>query len=673
MGSRIPLTTPAIDFPLVSPQEGIYRPSEWPPSDDIPVIQDADGKVITRWRDSVWVLDLWAKQRMVLNFGDGLVEKTDPIDKPNADLLRKVVGWWLYGPGGIQAARTLLTRFSALRPIFALCAAEGILASNLTRFPLVADKLAGALMPSMAGAILSLLHELYAVREKLGFTLLDEAGIARLAAALPAHQGRQTPYIPPRIWRYQISRLKACLDDFLQHQEQLTNCYCFSLDAYITNYGSLEGAKDSERKGELRPFYWPEGGRADKPGCRFLGPFHETAERFGIADLIYRWLGERAETQLLPLSVDSLSAYLTMVSYVGLAYILNFTLMRSDEAFSLAADCLRVEKDPRFGPIHAIQGKTSKTVTDDEAIWITAPSVETAITTLQAVGKLRRLCASRVPDRTPLYWRTNEPWAGGARAVDEFVHSRLKRYGFVVESYPKLFDPEELRITERDLELARLATPSLPETFTVGSIWPLAWHQLRRTGAVNMQASGMVSDASLQFQLKHVSRAMSLYYGQNHAQIRLEESARTLYIQTMYEVLGRELQQLASDRFVSPHGERRKEEIVRLISPDDLKASVRLAKKGGVACREIILGVCMNKVPCPYGGIESIAHCGGGDAPKPCADVLYDRSKLSQVSKLESVLNERLQSAPADSPLRAALEAQKRSVESYYRATRKHE
>ena len=53
-----------------------------------------------------------------------------------------------------------------------------------------------------------------------------------------------------------------------------------------------------------------------------------------------------------------------------------------------------------------------------------------------------------------------------------------------------------------------------------------------------MQASGLVSDASLQFQLKHVARAMSLYYGQNHSRVRLEEKAHTYYVRTMYETLG---------------------------------------------------------------------------------------------------------------------------------------
>lgn len=665
----IPFAGPTIDSPLAHPFVVNHRPGSWPPADDWPVMVDQPGQTISRWGDSIWILDLWAKKRMVLNFGDGKVEKTAPIDKANADLLRRVVGWWLYGAGAVQAAGTLLNRFSLLRPIFALCSAAGILASDLTKFPMVAEKIPGLLALSQSEATLSLLHGLFAARQKLGFTILDEIGLTHLAAALPGHLRKQTPYIPPRIWRYQLSRLKECLDDFLAHKEQLDDCFRFCLDAYLANYGNLAVAGNGKRDRHLRPFQSPGMDSVDKADCKFHGPFKETAERFGIYELLGKWTGSLPPDQQ-PIHVDSLSAYFTLVSYVGLAYILNFSLMRRDEAVTLGADCLSIERDELFGAIYLIRGATSKTMKDHDAIWVTSPTVQLAVTVLRAIGDLRKLCASMPPDRSPLYWRPNEPWAAGSRVLNEQMSARMKTYSFLVESSPKLFDVEELRITARDLDLARLVTPTLPDSFAVGSVWPLGWHQLRRTGAVNMQASGLVSDASLQFQLKHLSRVMSLYYAQNHAQVRLEESAQYLYIQTMYEVLGRELQQLASDRFLSPHGAKRKNEIVRLISVDDLKTSVRLAKKGGVACREIILGACTSNAPCSYGGVDSIARCGGGDTGKACADVLYDRSKWSQVAQLEKVLDGRLETAPHGSPLRASLEAQKRSVENYYRATR---
>jgi hypothetical protein len=161
---------------------------------------------------------------------------------------------------------------------------------------------------------------------------------------------------------------------------------------------------------------------------------------------------------------------------------------------------------------------------------------------------------------------------------------------------------------------------------------------------------------------------MSFYYGQNFYHLRLEEKAHKLYVRTMYETLGRELQLLVTDRFISPNGEKRKAEIVRLILPSDMEKMAQRAKKGAVVYRPMILGVYSSREPCPYGGIDSIAHCGGGDIagePRPCPDVLYDRDRLDMVNELERVLDDRMATAPVGSPLKASLEAQKRSAENY--------
>jgi hypothetical protein len=658
----------AIESPLVAPEAKNFRPSSWPPARDWPVVLDAEGRVICRWGDSKWVLDAWAGKRCVLNFGDGPDGcKASPIDGANADLLRTVVGWWLYGSSGVRAAKSLQIRFSTLRPLFALCSEEGILASDLGRYPLVADKLHSVFMPASSDVVLSLLHELLSFSSDVGFELLGARELAKLAAALPDHEGQQTAYIPPRIWKYQAGRLRECLDDFLENKAKVEGLFQFCLDAYVHNYGSLEAATSVGKDSNKRPFNAAYEGQHRK-GRIHPGAFEESAAKFGVADLLTKWVGVSSSARAQTLTVDMLASYLTLVNLAGIGYVLNFTLMRGDEAMAMKSGCLTFDDDPRFGRMYLIESETSKTVSDDTAHWVTSESSTVAVEAMTAIAALRRKClASTTDDR--LLQHPTEPWSAGISAHDVKNRQRPVRYAALIERFPLLLDAEQLRITPRDLELARLATPTLDSSYQVGTVWPLAWHQLRRTGAVNMQASGLVSDASLQFQLKHLSRAMSLYYGQNHAQVHLEESARAVYVQAMYETLGRELQNLASERFVSPHGVRRKEELVRLISVDDLKQSLQLAKRGGVACREIILGACMNKEPCPYGGVDSVAHCGGGDSGKPCSEVLYDRSKATQVARLDRLLDERLNYASSGSPMHEALSAQKRSVQNYLSAT----
>lgn len=657
----------SIESPLAVPDAPNYRPLSWPPAPDWPVVIDAKGKVVSRWGDPIWRLDPWAGKPLTLNFGDGSVKKNAaPISSENARLLREITGWWLYGPYGARGYRSLKTRFDQMRRMFVLCEEEGILASELSRFPRVCDRLPEFLSTSRQTEFLSLLHELYESRNVLGFTLLDSKALVRLQAAFPAHQTSQTPYIPPRIWRYQVMRLRECLDDFHTHQAQVEECFRFCVDAYAHNWdGALQ-----PKKRKVNPFTWPsDGSNGTRTGRRFYGPFIDTARRFGIADLLERWVGGNGKE----MRVQTLTSYLMLVSRAGLGYILNFSLMRVEEAWNLRADCLQVEHDPNFGDIYLLRGQTTKTLSDDDALWVTSPSVEVAVDAMRIIAAFRMEVASNHideydPARRFLIGYSLEPWGAKVSKKNLSLRPAIPSYQNFLQNFSKLFDQEQLLITPQDLELARLATPTLPNEFAVGATWPLAWHQLRRTGAVNMQASGLVSDASLQYQLKHVTRAMSLYYGQNHSQTRLEEKAQTLYVRTMYETLGRELQQLTSDRFSSPHGEKRKAEIVRLVSPHEVKKMIGLAKKGAVACRQILLGVCTSREPCPYGGIDNIAHCGGGeskDGGKPCADVLYDPSRLGIVESLEQVLEERLTTAQEGSPLMASLKAQKRSAENY--------
>jgi hypothetical protein len=523
-----------------------------------------------------------------------------------------------------------------------------------------------------------LLHIIYEQRDDIGFALLDRERLGRLEAALPAHDARQTPYIPPRIWRYQVANLRTCLDDFLVHRERIADCFRFCVDAYAKNYGSLAAAFTAPGSSASNPFQFPSGVTGVKSGKQYYGPFALTAGKFGIDALLERWVGPRGRKfGFASIGIDSFSGYLTLVSRAGLAYLLNFTLMRIEEGWNLRSDCLRIEDDPRFGPIYTIRGVTTKTISDNEALWITSPSAKIAIDAMASIARLRIACAAANPAvpvtsedllNPSLQTFMYEPWNTG-RTPNYHVRRHQSSYQAVLANYPKLFDMSELRITQQDIDLARLVTPTLDSTkFGVGKVWPLGWHQLRRTGAVNMQASGLVSDASLQYQLKHVSRAMSLYYGRGYARVRLEEDAHMLYVRTLYETLGRELVRLTTDRFISPHGDKRKSEIVRLLTPADLKKLTRLAKDGHVACREIVLGACTNREPCPYGGIDSIAHCGGGDAEqegKPCPEVLYDRNKVHEVKILDRLLDENLAHAPLDSPLRASLEAQKRSVRNF--------
>lgn len=657
----------------ISPDQSNYTLPCWPPSAHFPVVIDTSGKVVSRFSDPVWDLSPWVLKPMRLYFGDKPVpgRRAFSLTPPNADLLRKVAAWWLWGPQAVTSLTTLKTRFGIISALFSLCTQEGIPADKLYRFPKVADKLPTALSPSVGDSMLTLLHDLYEHRDELGFTLLDREALRRFSSALPRHTEHQTAYIPPRIWLYQVSRLREFLTDFSEHKERIEACFRYCLDAYAEYYGSSERAfLPAESRRRRSPFSGTSRG-----GDTSTERFSAIAERYGISDQLFKWIVDPTESiDVAGRSVVTLSSYLTLAGRVGIAYLLNFSMMRVEEAWNLRTDCFRREDDPRFGTFYSVAGRTTKTLDDDGARWITAPSTELAIEVLSFVAKLRMVSAATDPDvpkderyfsNPHLVVRSYEPWANAKNSSAILnVRPQYPSYQDVIRSYPKLFDPQELKIKGGDLVAARAVTPRLePSRYRVGKAWPLSWHQLRRTGAVNMFASGMVSDASIQYQLKHASRAMSLYYGHGYSSANFDSKARSEYIRTMYEVLSRDIDTLFTERFVSPYGRDRKAAILNAVGARDAKALLRAATSGSVSWRETLLGGCTRRGPCPYGGIDNVVRCAGGDGRGACADALFDIEKGPRIENLRQTLSIRLAETVPASPDHDSIAAQIRAID----------
>lgn len=641
----------SIVSPLVNDTAANFRLPSWPPPADFPVVIDVEGTVVSKFGDSVWDLSVWADVPKIINFGDGVSRKNEgKVSLVNAATFRMIVAWWLWGPRGVFAAGTLVSQHRSLKSIFVVCSSNNIDAKTISRYPAIIAKIALAISPSARLNALSLLHALYEQRDQLGFTLMDRQALSQLAKAFPPPaRVEQTAYIPPRIWTYQIKRLRAVLDDFLSHKERVEGCYNEVLGRYIDNYGSLPAAIGNPNRRKLTA----------------TGAFEQLARDFGIYELLSKWYQKTPGRKQLPLS--ALTNYLSLVNRAGFAYLLNFSLMRVQEAWTLRANCFHIEHDERLGEIAMLRGETTKTIADDDARWITSPAVAIAVDSMKTIStwRMRLKAAYGGPSEDAenfLYLPTCEPWKVFSRIRSS--RGMYPSYASIFKDYPKLFEESEIRVTQEDWELAKLITPTLDEeTFGVGKIWRFTWHQLRRTGAVNMQASGLVSDFSLQYQLKHNTVAMSLYYGQGYSRLALNRNAKEEYIRSMYEMVGKEMALLLSDRFVSPYGDDRKRTLVKVISESDNKKLLAAAKSGRVSWRGTLLGGCTKSGPCEYGGVDNVVRCGGGDHKAPCADALFDRDRIHVIQRLHKTLSEQLKEAETDSPYHLSLQAQLRATE----------
>lgn len=661
-----------------------FRPPRWPPPRDWVVSEDAQGNALSRWGDDFWDFSAWAGVSFKLDIAGGKHKNSVAALSPqNQDILRILATWLIWGHHGPRAWRTLKGVFGILRRVFVFCDREGVLVSEIGRFPKIIDQIP-MLIPreKERAVILAVFDRLLRAKDIVGFAIFDEDDLIRLSKGFKdfseVEDVEQTAYIPPRIWTYQILRLRECLDDFLNHSNQVEECYHFCVDAYAKNFGSLEKALDKKGVGMPLPFILrPEKGAGKRTGHVFYGPFEKTAQRFGILELLRRWA--------LPCSgkieLKQFSLYLNLVQTASIIYIANFTLQRKEEATSLRADCLLWDEDPVLGRLPVICGETTKTDPDSDARWPTSPSVEIAVKAASVVARMRIRCAaannavncSDYDKQNPmLFHAAFEPWATKLWSKNYSIGISITPYNSCLKRFPCLFDTEVLKITDEDLTKARMFTPNLDKkgAFKVGKIWPLALHQLRRTGGVNMFASGIMSDSSIQVIMKHLTLLQTRYYGRNHSRLRFSEEFEGICVAARYEVLARQIQNLVEDRYVSPLGQQRKQEvIVNLIGAKDFKKLVKAGKTGEVSFRETRLGGCTKAGHCDYGGIESVTRCAGGDGDKPCRDSIFDVKKRPSIERQLKEVEQKIRAADIGSPRQKALQAEAQGLRNYLNAT----
>ncbi len=181
-----------------------------------------------------------------------------------------------------------------------------------------------------------------------------------------------------------------------------------------------------------------------------------------------------------------------------------------------------------------------------------------------------------------------------------------------------------------------------------------------------MFASGALSDSSVQFQMKHASRMMTAYYGRGHINLRFNESVSDELVLAMYETMACHMSESVETRYVSPLGQDRKQNIViNVIADRDLKSLAAAGQRGEISFRETRLGACAKVGDCEFGGIESIARCGGGDGTSPCADALFDRNQAPSIQEQLNELRQMLGQTDPGAPRWKAIRAEIKAMENF--------
>lgn len=628
-------------FPLrlnsefISEKSPNYEITVWPPSNDFPVTCDKKNKVVSRFEDDIWDFTSYCNKNIKFNFGSSSQKKGYIIDFENKRLFKIIACYWLWGAGSVFSVKNLIMRLINLKPLVYICSVNNILISDLNKNDWILEKIASQ-YGKHGGRLIFILKILFANHKEIGFKILDNGLINRISNYLIKDKTTQTPYIPPRIWVYQNKRLEECLTDFLENQEKIIYLFNYMLDVYKSN-------NNRKYKREV-----------------FLSLITE----LDLTDNLNKWIVFDENG----ISIRNFSSYLSLISFAAIAYIINFSLMRIDEASKLRYGCF-VSKVINNEKHYFIQGETSKTVKSKEAFWIVPHIAKKAVDAISIISQLRfgilhknGFIEECIDDFKPhLYLSSFEPWTTRAFNFERiFLIPIMRKYNEALTMWPKLFNLEQLTIQNTDLKIAKQMTFGLDEEkFKVGCIWPLAWHQLRRTGAVNMIASGFVEDASLQYQLKHSNKFMSLYYANNAYKLNfnLNEQIGELYLQERFQNHIEKYQNLEASEFVSPHGVKRKIQVISTVKLKDHATLLSLSKSQKLNYRETFLGACTKSGdPCPYGGITNITMCMGTNDGLPCDSVMLDKNKLNLMYELEDFYQKKMDNYPYDSiPAKATL------------------
>lgn len=625
-----------LDSDFISEESPNYKLDAWPPHGDTPVTCDSNNNIVSIFNDNIWDFTAYCNKNVKFNFGDESQKKGYIIDCKNIYLFKVIAAYWLWGAGSVKTIQNLMVKLAKLKPLIYVCSKNNILISDLNNHDYVLEEIA-SIYKSQTSRLLNLLKNLYADSSEIGFVLLDYNSIKKLSKYFDEDYVTQTPYIPYRIWSYQILRFEECLKDFLNHKNEIKHLFNSMMDIYQSR-----SYKRSNRK-------------------KFLKYIQE----LNLSNVFEKWV----EIDSSGISIRNLSRYLSLISFSAIAYIVNYSLMRIDEASQLKYGCF-IDKEINNEKYYFIQGETNKTIKDKEALWIVPSIVSIAIEAISIICELRfsvlqknGFISQSIEEFRPyLHLNSFEPWASSANDFEKIsLINEVRRYNEALHMWPKLFDHNQLVIQEEDLKIARKMTSYLDETkFRVGNIWPLAWHQLRRTGAVNMSASDLVQDESLQYQLKHSSKFMSLYYASNAYKLNfdLNEEVGELFMQEWHMHNVSKNQELVSENFISPHGSKRKAQLISTITLKDHTSLLSLSKSKKLNYRETFLGGCTKSGdPCPYGGITNISMCMGIDGNPPCDSVLLDKNKLPFMYQLEDFYQKKFNNHETDSiPAKATLQ-----------------
>lgn len=378
MTSRKIRSNPTVDLQLAEPDDGT------------PVSVSGNGDVVSYYGDACWDLTPLHSRHLSIRFV-ARNEDTAPAAQINCKIFKRIVFFWLHERIRPISATTICTRHAALKHLVAACDHHRVLLTEVSRYPALLREVSERIPASTFGTLINILRELGVASRRLGFSVADERTLSKLRALRSEYQSNQSPYIPERIYSHIIERCQQLVSDYLRNRDAFERLYRAEVARHLV------------------------------PGESVRAPSHKKLLN-KLALVMESWLGTAARSRGISYPHPrSLTKFLTAVRFAGHVLIIAFSGMRNLEALTLTTSCIQVDSDAVLGDVYMLQGRTTKTIRDDKAVWITSKQVLPAIEAMSSIAHLRARAARDSGRSAPrqsailLSLRTTDPWIRSQR------------------------------------------------------------------------------------------------------------------------------------------------------------------------------------------------------------------------------------------------------------------
>ena len=343
-------------------------------------------------------------------------------------------------------------------------------------------------------------------------------------------------------------------------------------------------------------------------------------------------------------NIKDLTKFLSRIMHATQVQIAIFSGMRIGEIIALNVGCLKI-KEIKNQKIYILHGKTSKYSGGNvKAEWVTDVKVMFPIKMCEQFALLGHGVLGLKLDQIPLFLSPSYTITTIKRPRHQEKVTRVQIRKRELGVYG-LLGLTNFEITQSDFKELKSTEPfrdwGADQSYQVGSDWPFSFHQFRRSLAFYAVQKGLLTLPSLQMQYKHLTRSITVFYGQSRGVALV--STRTRHFKEFMNLIKPEADLIcyvndllnSSEPLQGVAGRSIEKTRIKKVHNNE-KGRLKILndfKKGNIAYSVTPLGGCLSLYKCTSKSVGNLSAC------VSCRDAVVKPSKLEKViSRQETLL-----------------------------------